>query len=94
MLIKGRFKLLYGMLSEDRRLAFWGEPWNGPAFGRPVTLPPDRVGLFDLVDDPGESCNLVDDPAFADVLAELKEALLQRLIANSQSVEDDPGSVL
>ncbi|WP_135553948.1 sulfatase family protein [Paenibacillus cymbidii] len=94
MLFDGRYKLMYGNLTKDTRTAWQAAPYHGPAFGRPVTLPPDRISLYDLRDDPGETTDLADDPAYAGLLQEMKEKLLQRLIRNMQAVPDDPGSVL
>jgi hypothetical protein len=44
--------------------------------------------LFDLVDDPGEKHNLIDDPAHADVVAEL-DARLTEFFARHSAPEYD-----
>ncbi len=46
--------------------------------GGRATFLPGGESLFDLVDDPGEARNLVGDPAFAEVLNEMREALRVR----------------
>ncbi|MCC5807788.1 MAG: sulfatase-like hydrolase/transferase [Opitutales bacterium] len=94
MLFDGRHKLLYGNLAKDTRTHWQQSPYNGPAFGRPVNLPPDRVSLFDLVDDPREERDLAEDPAHAGLLREMESKLLHRLIANTQAAPEDPGSVM
>ncbi|MFD0680271.1 MULTISPECIES: sulfatase family protein [unclassified Paenibacillus] len=94
MLYDGRYKLMYGDLTRDTRKELQAAPYHGPAFGRPVNLPPDRISLYDLLEDPYEQRNLADDPEFRDIVAEMKEKLLNRLLRNMQSVPDDAGSVL
>jgi arylsulfatase A-like enzyme len=69
-------------------------PYNGPCFGRPVNLPPDLVSLYDLQNDPQELNNLAENPAHQDLLSEMKEKLLIRLVENMQGRPDSPGSVL
>lgn len=93
MLYDGHYKLLYGDLLRDTRTHYRGPPFNGPAFGRPVNLPPDRIALFDLIEDPHELNNLADDPAHADLLAKMKTKLLDRLICSMQAGPEDSGSV-
>jgi len=94
MLFDGRYKLMYGDSTHDTRQQYREAPYNGPAFGRPVNLPPDQISLFDLQEDPHEEQNLADNPAYAPLLATIKEHLLHRIIGNMQSVPDDTGSVL
>jgi arylsulfatase A-like enzyme len=94
MLYDGRYKLMYGDLTRDTRTELQAAPYHGPAFGRPVNLPPDRISLYDLLGDPYEQRNLADDPVYHEILAEMKEKLLIRLLCNMQAVPDDVGSVL
>ncbi|WP_165452518.1 sulfatase [Paenibacillus thalictri] len=94
MLYDGRYKLMFGDLTRDTRNELQASPFHGPAFGRPVNLPPDRISLYDLQEDPYERRNLADDPAYGGLLADMKEKLLRRLLCNMQSVPDDRGSVL
>ncbi len=94
MLFDGRYKLMYGDLRLDRRAEFKEPPYNGPAFGRPVNLPPDRIALYDLYEDPREECNLANDPQKTQLLADMKEKLLQRIIRNMQAAPEDSGSVM
>jgi arylsulfatase A-like enzyme len=94
MLYDGTYKLMYGDLTRDTRKQLQAFPMHGPAFGRPVNIPPDQISLYDLTADPYEECNLEGDPAYAGVLSMMKEKLLNRLICNMQSVPDDSGSVL
>jgi choline-sulfatase len=94
MLFDGRYKLMYGDLSKDTRSEFTRPPYNGPAFGRPVNLPPDQIALYDLQVDPKEQTNLASDPANAQLLSQMKEKLLQRIIGNFQAAPEDSGSVL
>jgi N-acetylglucosamine-6-sulfatase len=51
---------------------------------------PDRhkAELYNLSDDPGETKNLIDDPAYADKVAELK-AELQRLMEETDALPDE-----
>jgi arylsulfatase len=94
MLYDGTYKLMYGDLTRDTRKQLQAFPMHGPAFGRPVNIPPDQISLYDLTADPYEECNLEGDPAYAGVLSMMKEKLLNRLICNMQSVPDHSGSVL
>jgi arylsulfatase len=94
MLYDGTYKLMYGDLTRDTRKHLQAFPMHGPAFGRPVNIPPDQISLYDLTADPYEERNLEGDPAYAGVLSMMKEKLLNRLICNMQSVPDDSGSVL
>ncbi len=94
MLFDGRYKLMYGDWTRDTRQVWNAAPYHGPAFGRPVNLPPDRISLYDLQEDPSEKVNLADDPASAELVAGMKEKLLKRLIGNMQAVPEDSGSVL
>lgn len=94
MFFDGRYKLMYGDLRQDTRSEFSQPPYHGPAFGRPVNLAPDKIALYDLKHDPKEQSNLASDPQHAQLLAEMKEKLLQRIIANFQAAPEDSGSVL
>lgn len=94
MLFDGRYKLMYGDFTRDTRGEFNAPPMNGPAFGRPVTLPPDKISLYDLREDPSEENNLAEDLARSALLTEMKEKLLLRFIRNTQTILEDPGSVL
>ena len=86
MFFDGRYKLMYGDYLRDTREELEQPPHYGPGYGRPVNVPPDRISLYDLENDPGELHNLADDPAHAPLLAEMKEKLLRRLMQNMQSV--------
>jgi arylsulfatase A-like enzyme len=94
MLFDGRYKLLYGELARDSRTHYQQPPYNGPAFGRPVNLPPDNIALYDLKDDPREQVNLANDPASQDLLSGMKTKLLDRIIANMQAAPSDEASVM
>ena len=45
--------------------------------------------LYDLVNDPREEQNLIDDPAYADVLAEHKERMLRFFMETADVVPFD-----
>jgi choline-sulfatase len=94
MLFDGRYKLLWGDLLQDTRDHWQNPPHNGPAFGRPVNLSPDRIALYDLEKDPKELNNLAYDPEHKDLLNEMITKLLNRLIENSQSSRMNPQSVM
>jgi arylsulfatase len=94
MLFDGRYKLLYGNLKADRRTHYQQPPYHGPAFGRPVNLPPDRIALYDLVADPAEQFNLAEQPECAQLVNVMQTKLLNRLIENMQAAPEDAGSVL
>jgi arylsulfatase A-like enzyme len=94
MLYDGTYKLMYGDLTRDTRKHLQAFPMHGPAFGRPVNIPPDQISLYDLTADPYEEHNLEGNPAYAGVLSMMKEKLLNRIICNMQSVPDDTGSTL
>jgi arylsulfatase A-like enzyme len=92
MLCDGRYKLMFGDVTRDRRKEYFRPPYNNQQFGRPVNLPPDLISLYDLKEDPFELRNLADDPRFRSLLEEKKEALLIRMIRNLQSVPEDTRS--
>lgn len=94
MLFDGRYKLMYGDLLQDTRQKYLKPPFNGPAFGRPVDLPPDQLALYDLQLDPQEENNLARESNAKEILARMKTKLLDRLISNQISQQDDQGSVL
>lgn len=94
MLYDGRYKLMYGDVTKDTRERFLRSPYNGPGFGRPVNLPPDRISLYDMVNDPAESVNLAYEPGYEHVVSEMKEKLLRRIICNMQPAPEDNMSVL
>lgn len=94
MLFDGRYKLMYGDLTRDTRSVYLQPPYNGPAFGRPVHLPPDKIAIYDLQNDPDERRNLADLPEFSVLQNDLIRRLLNRMIANTQPAKADPGSVL
>jgi len=94
MLFDGRYKLMYGDLVHDTRREYQESPYHGPAFGRPVNLPPDRLSLYDLKNDPDETRNLAEEAGGAELLETMKTKLLNRLIANMQAVPEDSGSVM
>lgn len=94
MLFDGRYKLLWGDLLQDTRVDWQKPPHNGPAFGRPVNLPPDRIALYDLQNDPAEKTNLADHPQYKDLLNNMTRKLLNRMIANSQAGPMNPDSVM
>lgn len=94
MIFDGRHKLIYGDLARDRRRQWQEPPHNGPAFGRPVNLPPDQCALFDLINDPEEHINLADDPRHTELFHTMERKLLHRLIANLQAVPENPASVM
>lgn len=94
MLFDGRYKLIYGDLALDRRKAYSKAPHNGPAFGRPVNLPPDGIALFDLETDPRELDNLAEDPEHRDLLHRMERKLLHRMITNCQAAREDTRSVM
>ena len=94
MLFDGRYKLMYGDITKDTRQEFLVAPYHGPGFGRPINLPPDKISLYDLQNDPDELVNLAYDPAFKSLTEDMKERLLKRLILNMQAVIEDEESVL
>ena len=53
---------------------------------RYVKRPFDQDELYDLVADPKESHNLIDDPSYRSVLAELKERMIEWYINTSDTV--------
>lgn len=94
MLFDGRYKLMYGDVTRDRRKEYMQPPYNGPCFGRPVNLPPDLLSLYDLQNDPQELNNLAGQSEHRGTLTAMKNKLLMRLIENTQARPDSPGSVL
>ncbi|HMA99512.1 MAG TPA: sulfatase-like hydrolase/transferase, partial [Spirochaetota bacterium] len=94
MLYDGRYKLMYGDLTRDTRKKWQSPPYNGPGFGRPVNLPPDRISLYDLHNDPHEHNNLAEKKGFNSLLEIMKEKLLKRIITNVQDRPLDSSSVL
>jgi len=83
----------------ERHVLMYGDPTRSPrdlgspSFGKSVSLPPSPPRLFDLLTDPDQQRDLSEDAPSADLLAEMKERLLVRLITSMQARPDTPGGV-
>ena len=87
MIRDGKYKLMYGDFMREDRADYTEDPFGEhQKRQRPVTLMPDKVSLYDLENDPWEERDLSDDPAHQNVLWEMKEKLMQRMIRNSQAI--------
>jgi arylsulfatase A-like enzyme len=79
------------MLRTERYKLMWGEPsWDTRKLGRlhldkPVDVPPSPGALYDLREDPHETRNVLDEPAYRTVRSEMLERLLTRLNENTQA---------
>ena len=66
----------YGLRTQDHKLIFfYGLPLDAPGAQSQTTEP--WLELYDLARDPFEMNNVIEDPAYAAVLAEMKVALLR-----------------
>jgi len=87
MIRSGKYKLMHGDFMRENRSDYTRDPFGEhQKRQRPVTLMPDQISVYDLEADPWEEDDLSEDPAHLDVLQDMKEKLLQRLIRNSQAM--------
>ncbi len=77
-----RYKLIVG---SGRRLR-----QDGYQIRQPLPLPGPYQRLYDMVDDPGETRDLSDDPGFAAVKSDLLERMYQRLTTTRDGLEPIP----
>jgi len=88
VLVRDRFKYIHrlepelvmplpcDLVDSDSFDAIYASPDSGFGNrGARATFLPGGESLFDLVDDPGETVNLADDPAFAEILQEMLSSL-------------------
>ncbi|MCH2176704.1 MAG: sulfatase-like hydrolase/transferase [Lentisphaeria bacterium] len=82
MIFDGRYKLIYGEQTADKR-----EGLGRIHLDKPVTIPRSPAALFDLKEDPNETNNLFDNPDYVQLKIEMLEKLLARINENTQPSE-------
>ncbi|HBE03048.1 MAG TPA: hypothetical protein DC049_11335 [Spirochaetia bacterium] len=80
MLFNGKYKLMRGDPLSDKRLL-----WKAAHLDRPVNITPSVIRLFDLKNDPYETCDLAGNYGYKNTLAEMNELMLQRISENTRA---------